>query len=309
MMQWNVSYQRQLGREWLATANYLGNKTTHIWGSYDLNPSLYIPGSSAATNNRRIYYLENPAQGQYYSSIQQTDDGGNAEYNALLLSIQHRFSNHYLFVTNYTFSHCISEVDFLGELGNEIYQNPNNRNAERSSCGFDHRQNFNTSLVVTSPAVGNAFVKRLTGNWQISPLITFLSGEPLTPTDGGKDISLSGELFDRPNVALPGQVYPASKTPLEWFNPAAFVTQPTGTFGNAGRLSLVGPGTISWDMGASRSFAIRERWKLQYRAEFFNIMNHANWSNPTVSNSSGQFGQITTFGSPRIIQMALKLYF
>ena len=85
--------------------------------------------------------------------------------------------------------------------------------------------------------------------------------------------------------------------------------QPAGTFGNAGRDIFVNPGSITWDMAISREFKMKERWKLQFRSDFFNIMNHANWNGPTTTITSGTFGQITSFGSPRIIQMSMKLFY
>ena len=311
VMQWNVSYQRQLGKDWLVTANYLGNATRHIWGSYDVNYSVYT-GAGASTSNtsqRRLTYLANPTLGQYYGDIEQTDDGVNAEYQGLLLSAQHRLANHFYVLSNFTWSHCISEYDFGGELTGPLYQNPTNRNAERGDCSFDHRLNSFTSLVATSGGFGNPRLNLITRNWQLSPIIGLLSGSPLTLTDGGKDISLSAQLQDRPNVIAPASVYPAQQSVLEWFNPAAFAIQPTGTFGNLGRFAVFGPGTIQWDLSLSRRFDIRERYKLDFRAEFFNIMNHGNWNNPTVSIASGTFGQITAFGTPRQIQLGMKVFF
>jgi len=83
----------------------------------------------------------------------------------------------------------------------------------------------------------------------------------------------------------------------------------SGQFGNVGRtLSMARARSIStWPL--TRRFAVSERWKLDLRADFFNIMNHANWNAPGANITSGTFGEITSFGSPRLIQMALKLYF
>jgi hypothetical protein len=309
MMQWNISYQRQIGKDWLVTANYLGNRTRHLWGSVDINPALVVAGATTSNDNqRRVLYLANSTQGQYYGQIVQTDDGGRAAYNGLLLSLQHRFASNFTLLSNYTWAHCISDVEFLGELGNTVYQNSSDReHGERGNCTSDHRQIFNTSLSVTSPGMGGGFTRKLTGGWQLSPIVSLFTGQMLTPTDGSKDISLTGDLKDRPNVILGGSIY--QNTTSAWFNPLAFGTQATGTFGNAGRYSIVGPGVISWDMAISRQFQFKERWTLHLRADFFNIMNHANWSNPTVDSTSGTFGQITTFSSPRIIQVATKLYF
>ena len=308
MMQWNLSYQRQLAKDWLLSLNYIGNQTRHIWGARDINPAVYIPGSKASTNQRRLLYLENPAIGQYYSSIVQADDGGNSSYNGLLTSAEHRFAKNFTLLANYTWSHCISTVDFQGELAGTLYQNPNNRDAERASCIYDHRQIMNASLVVQSPTVGNGFVKRLTGGWQLSPIFTASSGAPLTITDGGTDISQTGQLNDRPNV-VGTQLYPATQTLGAWFNTSAFAKQPAGTYGNAGRDLIIGPGSWNIDMAIDRRFMLKETLGFELRGDFFNIINHANWNNPTVSITSAQFGQITTFGSPRIIQVAAKFLF
>jgi hypothetical protein len=224
--------------------------------------------------------------------------------------VVHPVGHHIRLTSNFTWSHNISEYDFGGELTGPLYQNPNNRDeGERGSSSLDHRFIFNTSLVMTSPGVGTGIALALTKGWQFSALGNLTSGQPLQLSDGGKDISLSAQLQDRPNVILPGAVYPAQKTVLEYFNPAAFAVQPTGTFGDLGRDALYGPGSIQFDAAFSRQFQVKERWKPEFRADFFNIMNHGNWSNPVTSNTSSTFGQITSFGGPRIIQMALKLYF
>ena len=121
-------------------------------------------------------------------------------------------------------------------------------------------------------------------------------------------------MLDRPNVVAPGQVYTAPESdPPYWFNPAAFAVQPAATFGNLGRNTVYGPGQINFDMALTRRFAVSERWKVDLRADFFNIFNHANWNNPGASNTASTFGEVTTFypsgNAPRIIQLAMKLYF
>ena len=326
MLQWNLSYQRQVGANWLLTANYLGSVTRHIWGSVDVNYS--IPNGATAVGNanlRRLTYLQTPATGQYYGDIQQTDDGANASYNAAFLRVEHRTSHHVMFLTTYTFSHCISSWDFAGELAGTLYQNPLNRaQGERGNCGYDHRQVFNTSMVATSPGVGSSAARMITKDWQISPIVGLFTGNPvmiaLGSFAGGKDISLSAQGNDRPNVVLPGQIYPAQETVQEWFNPAAFAcagntvqqqcTVFSGQFGNLARTAVYGPGRINFDMAVSRPFQFHERYKLEVRADFFNIMNHGNWSGlgTTITNSA-TFGQVTSFTAPRIIQMAMKFYF
>ncbi len=329
-MQWNLSYQRQIASDWLATASYMGNANRHLLGSVDANYSVVttVNGAAPSTSNtaqRRLTYLANSTTGQYYGNIQTSDDGNNGEYQGLLASLQHRMAKNFTILSNFTWSHCVSDWDFAGELAGPIYQNPTNRNGERGACGFDHRHVFNTSLVIMSPGVGQHMIKAVTKGWQLSPIISAYSGNPIQLSDGGKDVSLSGQLLDRPENILPSQVYLKQKTgsAYNWFNSQAFAcygnatgtscSNLTGQFGDLGRNSVYGPGQISFDTALTRRFQFKERLKLDFRADFFNVMNHAFPGNPSTSITSSTFGQITTFDSspysPRQIQMALKLYF
>ena len=142
ILQWNVSYQRQIAKDWLATATYIGNRTNHILGANEQN----MPQNPASPPNATSSPTSkppppadpflNPTQGAYYSSIVQSDDGNVARYNGLLLKLDHRFSHHVTWLTNYTWSQCISTYDFGGELAGNNYQNPNNRNAEKARLQF-----------------------------------------------------------------------------------------------------------------------------------------------------------------------------
>jgi Carboxypeptidase regulatory-like domain/TonB dependent receptor len=321
-LQWNLSYQRQIGKDWLATATYVGSRTNNIPGANDINMAQPSPTATTSNENaRRLTVLLNPTQGAYYSSIVQTDSGAFSSYQALLLKAEHRFAQRYTWLSNYTWSHCISTVDFGGELAGNGYQNPNNRNAEKGDCNFDRRHIFNTSLVAVSGGVGQGFLRGLTKDWQVAPIISLNTGQPFTVTDG-TDVSLSGEGTgsDRPNVVA--GVNSSPHTLVQWFDPAAFAgscalaqyakvpnCQAVGTFGNAGRDILHNPGSIQFDLAISRSFRIKERFRTEVRGDFFNIMNHANWNGPSAAISSATFGEITSFGGPRLIQLAMKVYF
>jgi len=319
-LQWNLSYQRQFAKDWLATATYVGSRTLHIMGANDIN--MPQPSPTATTSNepqRRLLTLLNPTQGAYYASITQTDDGAVSNYHGMLLKLEKRFARNYTWLTNYTWSHCTSTWDFNNELASNVYQNPNNRDAEKADCNFDRRHIFNTSLVALSSGYGQGFLRALTRDWQVAPLISLFTGQPFTVTDG-TDVSLTGEGQDRPNVVSGSATNPHSLQ--QYFNTAAFAgscalaayssnpyCQKPGTFGNAGRDIFHGPGTIQWDMAVSRNFSFKERYRVEVRSDFFNIMNHANWNSPTTAISSSTYGQITGFGSPRLIQLAMKAFF
>src|SRR6266699_1029373 len=173
VQQWNLSFQKQLGNDWALSMSYLGNKTTHLWFENQANPAVYIPGNCTAAgrmsacsttgnlDQRRELYLTNPDQGKYYSSIVQTDGGGNANYSGALVGIQKRFSNRFSLLGNYTWSHCINDADGDQFLDGVDFQDPHNRHGDRGSCGSDRRHNVNTSLVLSSPTFRSPVLEKM----------------------------------------------------------------------------------------------------------------------------------------------------
>jgi hypothetical protein len=313
--EWNLSYQLQLTSNWLLAANYLGNKSTHIWTGEDIDPAVFIPGTCSGApcstpdneNQRRVLYLINPVPGSAVSDIYHLDSGSNAEYEGLYLKLQHRFSNRYTVLGNYTWSHCISEGDFQGDMGGPYTQMPFNRNAERGNCGFDLRQIFNLTFIAQAPRFANSWVNRLLGDWQLSPIVAYHTGTWFYPMDGF-DNSMSGIGLDRPNAV--GKPYVRQTTgALQWLNPSAFPVSAPGTFGNAGRCGLEAPGYFDVDAGLSRYFNIKEKQRLELRFEFFNVGNHVNFSAPDNFVPDATFGQILGDVSPRILQFAMKYTF
>jgi hypothetical protein len=318
--QWNLSYQRQITPNWLATVTYIGSKSTHLTASPEGNPGVYIPGSTAGLEQRRELYLENVAQGQYYGTSPRVETGGNSNYNGLLLSLQHRFSHGFIWQTNYTWSHCLSDVDNSTSIAG-AYEQPNNRAADYGNCYFDIRNNFNTSLVAISPVKGG-ILGHILGNWQVSPILTLSAGLPLNVLDG-TDVSQTGVNLDRPNYIGGCDPYLHDGNPVDYLNRACFAAEAKGTYGNLGRNTLIGPGAIRFDVSLTRTFRITERWQVTPRFEAFNVINHTNFSQPNVALNTSTFGVITnvfsaavgggatngTAQDPRILQLAVKVVF
>jgi hypothetical protein len=305
--QWNISVQKQLPKDWFVSASYIGNKTTHLWLGNELNPGVYIAGASTSANlnQRRVLYRLNPTEGKYLASIRTLDDGANSNYNGLLISVQHRMASNFTVNTNYTYSHCISD----GESGQDIsisYQDPNNRKAGRANCAADRRQLFNTSAIFNTPKLGSLWLKRVTGNWQLSGIFKPQTGGWSTVTSG-RDNSLIGINLDRPNLV--GDPTLSDPTIDKWFNTLAYAQNAAGSFGNVGRFNLLGPGNWNLDIALTRGFYITERHRIDIRAEAFNVFNHARFNNPNTSLTSTTFGKITTAMDPRIMQFALKYTF
>ena len=235
--QWNLSYQRQFGTDWMVGGTYMGNRTTHLWLGYQATPGVYIPGNCVAgqygltkdgacsqqsnVNNRRKLYLQNPTEGQYYGSISQLDDGGNANYNGLLLNMQKRMSRNISFMSNFTWSHCLSE----GSLGQDIsnrYQDPNYRHGDYGPCSTDRRKMFNSSFTLRTPKFGAPWVQAVAGNWQLSTIFTASTGTYGSVTVG-KNLSLTGINSDRANLVGDPVLSKDERSLNNWFNKAAFV--------------------------------------------------------------------------------------
>jgi hypothetical protein len=316
--------------------SYLGNKTSHLYVGQELNPAIYSPAVCASfaggcttgnTNQRRFLSVLNPNQGQYYGGVDLINDGGNANYNALLASVQQRLNNGFTFLANYTWSHCISGSDFTRDIAGPTFLNPNNLAMDRGDCGFDIRHIFNLSVVATSPVRGHSFTAHLLGNWQLAPLVRALSGIPLNVSTG-LDSSLTGvnsaDSPERPNLVAGVNPYSTDLgSNLQFLNPAAFTQNAPGTYGNLGRNVLRGPAQVQFDLALTRIFGIRESLRLEVRAEAFNVINHTNLIAPatgtgipgisssgiSLSRSASNFGRITSAGDPRILQFAMKLYF
>jgi len=340
---WNLSIEKQISANWMASATYMGSKTTHVWVGYEANPGMNVPvpsnavsgctpGQAASTSNtncRRALYIANPAQGQYFSNLTTLWDGANAEYNALLLMTRHRLSNSFSILANYTWSHAISDQDFTGELTNSrptLYPSPVTApntlplSNDRGDSGFDVRQSMNASLVISSPKFDGKLSGAFLNNWQFTPLIAYRTGVHFTVLTG-VDTALTGATTsykDRPNqVADPlqggctinGVLLPVGTVNC-WFNTAAFSAPASGSFGNVGRSSLTGPGSFRFDAGISRRFKLSESKEMQLRFETFNVFNHPVLGNPVTSLNSASFGKIQSqIGDGRTFQAALKIAF
>jgi Carboxypeptidase regulatory-like domain len=317
VQQWNLSFQKQLGDDWALSLSYLGNKTTHLWFENQANPAVYIPGNCtvngktsacSTTGNldqRRELYLLNPAVGKYYSSIVQTDGGGNANYNGGLIGIQKRFTRKFSVLANYTWSHCMNESDGDQFLDGVDFQDPHNRKGDRASCASDRRHNVNTSAVISSPTFKSNTLQKLAGGWQMSSIFRVQSGAPLTVTTG-RDAALVGGtqrpiLVGNPDVDNP--------TLTKWFNTDAFLANGPGQYGSAGRSIITGNKTINFDVSLTRRFNITEQQRFEFRAEGFNVLNLMRPGNPNTSLNSSLFGQVTSALDPRIMQFALKYVF
>ena len=320
MQQWNIAVQKQLPGDWMVSATYIGNRTVHLTFNEPNNPAKYIPGNCVAgqygltapgpcsttgnLNYRRSLYLLNPSEGKYYGGFSNFGDGANANYNGLLLSAEHRFARNFSLLANHTWSHCLTESE-VGLNGSGASQDPDNRHAEYGNCLAGRRHTFNLTSVLRVPKFSGKWTQRALGNWQASTIFTAMTGSFLT-VPLGVDNSLTGGA-DRPNLS--GNPKLDRPTYLKWFDTSVFSRPATGSFGNAGRGIIAGPGAWNLDLALTRAFPITESQKIDFRAEIFNVFNHTRFGNPVTTFTSGVFGQIQSAREPRIMQFALKYAF
>ncbi len=344
LQQWNLSIQKQLG-SWLFSATYLGNKATHFWMGQEANPAVYIPGvvpasgPSAAcpgsgvgkpcstttnTNRRRVLEQANFAQGQFYATIGNVNDGGNESYNGFLLSAQHRLTKNFSILANWTWSHCFSSPETT-EITGPTYINPANPAADRSNCSSDRRHIVNVSFIVNTPKFSNRALEAVVGNWQFSTIFTGETGNFSTITTTS-DVALSGIGNQRPEQEQSNFYTNTYSSNGLYLNKAAFCVPTTavpvcpkgltfGGYSNMSPLNVLNPGMIEVDTALVRSFKIRESQEVQFRWEVFNLPNRTNLLAPVTSINSSLFGTFAnapggqTPNQARIMQFALKYVF
>jgi hypothetical protein len=334
---WNLTIQRQVATNWLASASYLGNAMRHLWGNDELNPAVYIPGgpctingvtynpcsSTANTDQRRRLTLERPQDGALIGFVPTADDGGTQNYNGMVLSIERRAAKGVTASVNYTWSHCIGPFATLynpmGQNPNISYTAPQNRRFDQGNCDADRRQILNATSVAQTPQFSNPTMRRLATGWILAGIYRISSGNPLNIISG-QDRSLTGTSNQRADQ-ISGNPYGGSSDPLRnYLNPAAFGIPALGTLGNIGRNSLRGPAAWSFDVALTRGFAVRERQRVEFRAEAFNVTNSFRPGCATgvsgcpvggvnATTTSNTFGQIRNAMDPRIMQFALKYVF
>ena len=303
IQQWNFTLQRDLGYNTTVQIGYVGNHSTHL--ARETFPNQPPPGPGPV-QTRRPY--------QNFGTINGLDTGADANYHGLQFQAEKRYSNGLQFIGAYTFSKCIDNAPgtFVGENGVHIQYSGNFR-AARGLCAQDVRNRVSLSFVYDIPfgrgrrygASISRAADLIAGGWQVTGIATFRSGQPFTvtmPTDVSNtaDASTWASVIANPNAVSNRSVY-------QWFNTGAFVSPPSFSVGNQGRDTVIGPGVNNWDLSVFKAFRFDEKRQLQFRTEFFNAFNHAQFALPGATFGTAQFGQISaTSHDPRDIQMSLK---
>jgi len=320
---WLLSMQRQLSSNTVLVIAYNGNHSTRLPIIGDYNQAVpNLPGASLGVQARR--------PDQAFGPITWVDPAGSNNYNGLSVRAERRSARGLYFLNSFTWSKALGD----SEQALESYpgytvanpQNIHNLAGERGPTSFDVKLIDVTSVVYELPfgrgrqfATGlNPVMEALFGGWEINAINTAHTGSAINVNYGPSAANdVTGSIADyrglavlRPNVS--GSSVGQTKNGMvnTYFNGYIFTTPPSSApFGNLGRNAFRAPGMWQLDTGFNKSFAIREDIRLQFRSEFFNLLNKTNFAPPNATTTSSAFGTIRSTYAPRQIQFALKLLF
>jgi hypothetical protein len=305
--QWFFDIQRELPMDVLFTLGYNGNGTRKLLTGVNYALPFDIAPSPVPLANRRLW--------PFYTSVNRQEPLGNLSYNGLIFKLEKRFSKGLTFLSSYTWSHAIDNVDEVGNNDNTSILKPWDRSLNRGRSLTDVRHNYILSSTYELPfgkgkrwlGSANRGVDALLGGWQLSGILSKASGLPFTVTTSGGITNAGGA--DRPNRLRDGTLSSSDRSIDRWFDVSAFQVQPNYTYGNSGRNILSGPSLTNLDFSLAKTFRPVEKVHVQFRAEAFNATNTPYFGLPGANINGAGAGIISSAGEPRRIQFGLKVVF
>ncbi|MCA1817989.1 MAG: hypothetical protein LC746_16645, partial [Acidobacteria bacterium] len=333
--QWNLTVSRQLMKDTVLEVSYIGNEGHHIWRR-GVNYNDVIPQNRARVS--QAFFNNDPNLNSIITQstrfpnlgpITMSESTGNSNYNGLQVWLNRRFTDRLSYSVAYTWSHALSDVPLTSFTSGTT--DPFNYHLDYGDADLDRRHTFVANAVYQMPSFKEwgRFANAVVGGWQANTIVSYYGGVPLdvfssvNPNYNGLRANpANGGL--RPNL-VPGQpIYLNGADKTKYLNPAAFSLPPVGTFGNLSRGLVRQPSLTNVDFSMNKNFSLTERARLQFRAEFFNLLNHvsfngfgnsafitgrlANGTGVTVAPNSA-FGVLNSDRGPRQIQFGIKLNF
>lgn len=331
---YTISVQRQFGGETLLSLSYVGTQSHHLLASLEANlgsptlclsvsqPSQVMPATPTCGpfGENGVYHpvtggIINGTRaplGPLFGSEVLFATIANSNYNSLQATLRHT-SGRLEWLAGYTYSKSLDDASSYGTGGLTI--NPVNSRLSRGISLFDMTHNFVASYSYELPFDKLFGRNRATQGWTISGITRFATGLPVFISEAndhsllGMDIGGAGQTLDTPNFT-PGPLNftdPRSRKP--YFNTSLFSHGLLGQLGTASSRFFHGPGLNNWDMSLTKNLRLTESKALEFRVEFFNAFNHAQFLNPVGNFLSSAFGLVTKARDPRIGQVAIKFVF
>lgn len=302
--QWNFAIEKQFSDNLVTSATYVGSAGHDLECCGVINQA-FLPGPG--NPNER----DKPFPKMFLIRTNRND--GYSNYQSLQLKANQTFSKGLSYLVSYTLSKStdLACSGYIGVGGCDISQ-PYNLGEDHSLSAFHLAHVANVSFIYELPFgrgrrfhIENSVLNQLAGGWQLSGIMRFRSGMPLTVRMPFDNPNIGGATRARPDLVADPQLSNPSR--LEWFNTDAFESPERFTFGNAGRNIIYSPMGHSQDISVFKNFSLGEALTLQYRADFFNAFNLTRLNGPARTLGRPQFGQINSAGPGRVIQMALKV--
>ena len=298
--QWNLTVEREVRPSLGVRVSYIGNHSTHVpWYNYSLNvPKSQISGAVQPT---RPY--------QPWADVLLLAGGGNSILHQLQMEAIQRYSNGLSLQIEYSWTRSLDDVPVVGGP-----QDPYNARIDRGNSDQMRRHVFTATYSYELPfgpkkrfLNNNAALGYIVGGWQLSGITYLRTGPPFSVSFTATQPGWRG---GRANLLRDPKLSRSERSMYRWFDPSAFAVPAPFTWGNSARNLLFNPGDIVFDVSVLKNFAIWERVKCQFRAEFFNFPNHANFGGPAGNiSTTATVGRITSAGDPRQVQFGLKILF
>jgi hypothetical protein len=310
---WQFSIQQELGWNTVWEVAYAGSKGTKLYEFRNANQV-----APSANPNANFADLR---QRPYLGDLTYWCACNSSTYHSLQTKLEKRLSNGLSFLTAYTFGRSIDEVSTasLGFHSGGYARNWNHPEWEKGPSDFNPQHRFVSSVSYALPfGKGQRFASgahgiadAIIGGWELQGIQSYTSGLPLTINASIAESNTNGDAEERPNRVLGVPVYPTGQNPSLWYNPAAFTAAAFGTYGNSGRNIIYSAPQVGVDTSLFKDFPVKERARLQFRSEFFNMINHPNFraNSLNIYFDSPGAGAFTAAQPSRQIQFALKLIY
>ncbi|MBI2821441.1 MAG: TonB-dependent receptor [Acidobacteria bacterium] len=314
MMQYNFTVQQQLWGGTVLSASYAGSRGVHLSGVQNYN----IAKFDVLPDGRKFWPVGAPRFNPAFAAMELRTFGGNSSYNSLQLRLNKRFSRGMQLQGSYTFS---KNLDNISEIQSG-FMDPYDTGRARGLSDNDVRQSFSFNWTYDLPLGSNltGVAGTILSQWQINGLLNVTSGVPLWVSysvNRSRNLNTTVFIRESPDLKPGANSNPVLGGPDRYLDSSPFQLAEAGTLGNLGRNTAIGPGLATLDFSLVKNFHMSEARYFQFRAEFFNLFNRANFGLPnaniftdTSGNPSGSFGRISdTATTSRQIQFALKLLF
>lgn len=324
-MQWNLSLEQRVGTDLAFTAGYMASRGVHLVVNVDRNTP--IP---TIVNGQKVFRANNPRRNPNFLEMGTRSNSGDSYYHALVMSVRRQSGAGLHWQGSYTFSKAIDTASMTRAQSfhsdaTGLYDSEDTRR-DRGLASFHVSHNFSGNFSYDLPRWSDqaALVRYTLGGWSVRGILSLATGAPFTVGynfDRNFDLSTA----ERPDLVSGKSNNPINPgNPDQYFDASSFTLQPPGFFGNLARNTLFSPGLAGFDFSLGKNFSLRQDSRLEFRAEFFNILNRANFETPGASTTSTGYLRIFnnrgafipqsarvvgTTGSSRQIQFGLRFVF